>query len=121
MMTGIDIERPYAKVIYELPDDINDTDITSIEYHKVFESVEFPRWDLLYGDETKGEKRNYRYDRIAKRLGMGKDLKDSDQEVKSRIKEIIIKSSLAKIYLHIYGQQPVLLLHSNNLGKISSM
>ena len=96
MMTGIDIERPYAKVIYELPDDINDTDITSIEYHKVFESVEFPRWDLLYGDETKGEKRNYRYDRIAKRLGMGKDLKDSDQEVKSRIKEIIIKSSLAK-------------------------
>lgn len=96
MMTGIDIEKPYAKVIYELPDDINDTDITSIEYHKIFESVEFPRWDLLYGDETKGEKRNYRYDRIAKRLGMGKDLKDSDQEVKSRIKEIIIKSSLAK-------------------------
>lgn len=96
MMTGIDTERPYAKVIYELPEDVNDTDITSIEYHKVFESVEFPRWDLLYGDEAKGEKRNYRYDKIAKRLGMGKDLKDSDQEVKSRIKEIIIKSSLAK-------------------------
>ncbi len=96
MMTGIDIERPYAKVIYELPDDVNDTDITSIEYHKVFESVEFPRWDLLYGDEAKGEKRNYRYDRIAKKLGMGHDLNDSDQEVKSRIKEIIIKASLAK-------------------------
>ena len=95
-LTGIDIERPYAKVIYELPDDINDTDITSIEHHKVFESVEFPRWDLLYGDETKGQKRNYRYDKIAKKLGMGDNLKDSDQEVKPRIKEIVVKSTLAK-------------------------
>ncbi len=96
LLTGVDTERPYAKVIYELPDDVNDTDIISIEHHKVFESVEFPRWDLLYGDETKGEKRNFRYDKIAKRLGMGHDLKDSDQEVKPRIKEIIIKTSLAK-------------------------
>ncbi len=96
MLTGVDIEQPYAKVIYELPDDINDTDITSIEHHKVFESVEFPRWDLLYGDESKGEKRNYKYDKIAKRLGMGENLKDSDQEVKPRIKEIVVKANLAK-------------------------
>lgn len=96
MLTGIDTERPYAKVIYELPDDINDTDITSIEHHKVFESVEFPRWDLLYGDEAKGEKRNYRYDKIAKKLGMGDNLNDSDQEVKARIKEIVVKANLAK-------------------------
>lgn len=94
--TGIDTEKPYAKVIYELPDDINDTDITSIEHHKVFESVEFPRWDLLYGDEKKGEKRNVYYDKIAKRLGMGTNLNDSDQEVKPRIKEIVVKSNLAK-------------------------
>ena len=96
MMTGVDIERPYAKVIYELPDDINDTDIISIEHHKVFESVEFPRWDLLYGDEAKGQKKNYRYDKIAKKLGLGKNLNDSDQEVKPRIKEIVIKANLAK-------------------------
>lgn len=96
MLTGIDTERPYAKVIYELPDSKDDTDITSIEYHKIFESVEFPRWDLLYGDEAKGEKRNYRYDKIAKKLGMGENLNDSDQEVKPRIKEVIVKSNLAK-------------------------
>ena len=95
-ITGIDTERPYAKVIYELPDDINDTDIVSIEHHKVFESVEFPRWDLLYGDELKGEKRNYRYDKIAKKLGLGENLNDSDQEVKPRIKGIVVKSNLAK-------------------------
>lgn len=96
MMTGVDPELPYAKVIYELPDDVNDTDITSIEYHKVFESVEFPRWDLLYGDEAKGKRRNYYYDKVAKKLGMGSNLNDSDQEVKPRIKEIIIKSNIAK-------------------------
>ncbi|MFR1673059.1 MAG: hypothetical protein ACLSWI_08965 [Candidatus Gastranaerophilaceae bacterium] len=96
IMTGVDPELPYAKVNYELPDDINDTDITSIEYHKVFESVEFPRWDLLYGDEARGQKRNYYYDKVAKKLGMGNNLKDSDQEVKPRIKEIIVKSNVAK-------------------------
>ncbi len=96
MLTGVDTDQPYAKVIYELPESVNDTDITSIEYHKVFESVEFPRWDLLYGDSTKGEKRNFRYDKIAKKLNMGENLNDSDQETKSRIKEIIIKSNFAK-------------------------
>ena len=96
MLTGVDTDRPYAKVIYELPDNIYDTDITSIEYHKVFESVEFPRWDLLYGDPAKGQKRNFRYDKIAKKLNMGENLNDSDQETKPRIKEIIVKSSLAK-------------------------
>ena len=96
MLTGVDTDQPYAKVIYELPDSINDTDITSIEYHRVFESVEFPRWDLLYGNADKGEKRNFRYDKIAKKLNMGENLNDSDQETKPRIKEIIVKSNLAK-------------------------
>lgn len=96
LITGVDSELPYAKVNYELPDDINDTDITSIEYHKVFESVEFPRWDLLYNSKGSGKPRNGYYDKIAKRLGLGKNLKDSDQEVKPRIKEIIVKSNVAK-------------------------
>jgi len=91
--TGVDVDTPYARVIYELPEDKNDTDITSIEYHKVFESTEFPRWDLLYGDATKGEKINGYYDKVAKKLGLGENLKDSDQEVKPRIKEIVTKAN----------------------------
>jgi len=92
LATGVDIGLPYAKVIYELPESKDDSDITSIEYHKVFESVEFPRWDLLYADESKGKKRNAYYDKVAKKLGLGENLKDSDQEVKPRIKEIATKS-----------------------------
>lgn len=94
--TGVDVDLPYAKVIYELPDYKDDTDITSIEYHKVFESVEFPRWDLLYKNEAKGEKRNAYYDEVAKKMGLGENLKDSDQEVKPRIKEIVTKTQAAK-------------------------
>ena len=42
MLTGVDVNIPYAKVVYEHPEYVDDTDITSIEYHKVYESVDFP-------------------------------------------------------------------------------
>ena len=95
-ITGVDTEVPYATVNYELPDDINDTDITSIEHHKVFESKEFPRWDLLYKSEADGEVRNEYFDKVAKKLGFGENLPDSDQEMKPVIKEIAVKTDLAK-------------------------
>lgn len=95
-LTGVDTELPYAKVVNELPDNINDTDVASIEYHKVYESIEFPRWDLLYGDDLKGEVRNKYFDKVGKKLGLGEDLNDSDQEVKPLIREIVVKTQLAK-------------------------
>ena len=92
-LTGVDTEMPYAKVVEGLPKFEGDKDTKSIEYHKVFESVEFPRYDLLYG---KDEKRNEYYDNVAKKLGLGENLKSSDKEVKPRIKEIVSKSNSAK-------------------------
>jgi len=95
-ITGIDTEVPYAKVNYELPDNVYDTDITSIEYHRAFESKEFPRWDLFYKSEAKGEARNEYFDKVAKKLGLGENLKDSDQETKPLIKQIAVKTDMAK-------------------------
>lgn len=95
-LTGVDTTIPYEKVIYELPEYLNDTDITSTEYHQVLESVDFSRWDLLYEQEGSGKPRNARYDKIAKKLGIGENLKDSDQEVKPRMKEIVTKTMTAK-------------------------
>jgi len=97
-ITGVDTEEPYAELKYKLPETINDTDITSLEYHKVLESLEFPRWDVKYGDDAKGEPRNIWFDKIAKKIGLGSDLKDSDQDVKPRVKEIAAKTNLAKIF-----------------------
>ena len=96
-ITGVDTEVPYAKVIYELPDNIYDTDVTSIEYHKAYESKEFPTWELFYKSEAKGEVRNEYYDKIAKKIGCGENLNDSDQEMKPIIKQIAIKTDMAKI------------------------
>lgn len=94
--TGVDTEEPYMELKYKLPEYKNDTDITSVEYHKVFESLEFPRWDVKYGDESKGQSRNIWFDKIAKKIGLGTGLKDSDQDVKPRVKEIVAKTNLAK-------------------------
>lgn len=43
-----------------------------------------------------GKPRNAYYDKVCKKLGLGSDLKDSDQEAKPRIKEIVVKSKLAQ-------------------------
>ncbi len=94
--TGIDTELPYAKVNYMLQENPDDYNLTSIEYHKVGESVDFPRWDQLYGNPQRGEALNYRYDMIAKKNGLGENLNDSDQEVKPIYKEVLVKSKLAK-------------------------
>ncbi|MEE3348600.1 MAG: hypothetical protein VZR09_01030 [Candidatus Gastranaerophilaceae bacterium] len=96
--TGVDTEEPYAEMKYKLPENVNDTNITSLEYHKVLESLEFPRWDVKYGDEAAGEERNIWFDKIARKIGLGDNLKDSDQDVKPRVKEITVKTDLAKVF-----------------------
>jgi hypothetical protein len=87
LLTGINPGMPYTKLNYELPDDIYDTDITSIEHHKVFESVEFPRFDLL--------PKEY-YAKIAKKNGHGEVLNDPEQTAKPIIRDVIVKTTTAK-------------------------
>lgn len=95
-ITGIDTQLPYLKVNHQLPENKDDFDLTSYEYHKVGESVEFTRWDLLYGDPDDKKSLNAKYDKIAKRNGLGTDLNDSDQEVKPMYREVLVKSTLAR-------------------------
>ena len=95
-ITGVDTQLPYLKVYHQLPESKDDFDLTSYEYHKVGESVEFTRWDLLYGDPNKKGDLNKRFDKIAKRNGLGTNLNDSDQAVKPMYKEVLVKSTLAR-------------------------
>lgn len=96
--TGIDTQLPYLKVNHRLPESKDDFDLTSHEYHKVGESVEFTRWDLLYGNPNDKKDLNKRYDKIAKKLGLGENLNDSDQEVKPIYREVLVKSNLARSF-----------------------
>ena len=103
LKTGIDMDTPYIKVvdlIPESPDKIknkklpkNKDDLTEFEYHKAFESVDFPRTDLLY---SKTGNRNKYYDMIAEKNGFGTNLTDSDQEVRPFMKEVVTKARTAQ-------------------------
>lgn len=89
--TGIDINMPYKKFINEFSTSDFLPSPKSIEYHKAFESVDFPRLDLLYYKEN-GKPRNHYYDEIAKKLGRGDNLAASDQEVRKDIKKILVRT-----------------------------
>lgn len=94
--TGIDLEMPYKKVVHELPETKGGEGKTSVEFHKVFESVDFPRWDLI---NKQGEEKNDRYEyynKLAKKMGYKGDLNSADQVVQPKIREVLVKSSAAK-------------------------
>lgn len=94
--TGVDMEMPYKKIVHELPDYKGDPDTTSVEFHRVFESTDFPRWDLI---NKQGEHNNNRYeyyDKMAKKMGYTQELNASDQVVQPKIKEVLVKSTAAK-------------------------
>ncbi len=92
---GIDVNLPYKKVINELPEEGNKNNLVAHEYHKAFESVDFPRWDLLYDNDSFGESRNAYFEKIGKKLGLDEnDLEHADQKVKPIIKEKVIKARL---------------------------
>lgn len=90
---GIDPNLQYKARIYELPDGHNEKNLTKYEYHKVFESVDFPYWNLLYDKPEFGEKRNAYFDKVAKRMHK-KNLDYSDQKVKDGIREKMVQTKL---------------------------
>lgn len=94
MKYGIDVNMPYQKIVYELPEESNKDNLVKHESHKVFESVDFPRWDLLYDNEKFGEGRNAYYDKIAKKMGFDEKISHSDQKMKPLIREKVVQTKL---------------------------
>ncbi len=90
---GIDVNLPYKKKIDELPEESNKDNLISYEYHKVFESVDFPRYDLLYNNEEYGDTRNAYFDKVAKKMGYQKS-EFSDQQTKDKIREKVVQTRL---------------------------
>lgn len=92
---GIDVNLPYEEIKNEIPEDRNKNNLIAKEYHKVYESVDFPRWDLLYDEKYYGEERNAYFDKIAKKMKIATpDMEHADQEVKPKIREKVIQTRL---------------------------
>ena len=95
LATGIDTEMAYEKHVYSNPELNLKHPIHEYQQHKVMESHDFPRYDLMYGDRI-GKPHNYLFDKIAKKNGLGENLPASDTEVKPLIKDVISRSNTAK-------------------------
>ncbi len=97
--TGIDLDMPYKKVIHELPEGknaANNEAKTAVEFHKVYESATFPRWDLINKQGEQNGNRYEYYDKMAKRMGYKEDLNAPDQVVQPKIREVVVKSNAAR-------------------------
>lgn len=95
MKYGIDVNVPYKKKIDELPEKDNKDNLVAYEYHKAYESVDFPYWDLFYDNKSFGEERNSYYQKVGKKMGLkDDDLEHADQKVKPLIREKIVKTKL---------------------------
>lgn len=96
MKYGIDVNLPYKKKIDELPEERNKDNLVAFEYHKAFESVDFPRWDMFYNNEAFGPERNSYYIKVGKKMGLKEEElgEAADQKVKPLIKEKLVKTKL---------------------------
>ena len=95
LATGVDTEMPFENVVYSIPTKPGETNITKIQQRKVFDSVEFPRFDLLYDNSADKEHYMKYYDSVAKRLGIQDDMSASDAKVKPIIKDIVSRTTTA--------------------------
>ncbi len=94
--TGVDLDTRYKKVVHRLPEHAGDKNLTGVEYHRVFESVDFPYWKLL---EDQGEKQGNKYawyDKIAKKMGYKEEQDAPNQLVQPKVVEVATKANAAK-------------------------
>ncbi len=91
MFRGIDLNHPYKDVV-DLREGtpLRYPENKKTEYHKVYESADFTRWDLLYDYKKPTDKEvNSKYDDLCKKFGVKAELNDSDSTLKEKIRSTI--------------------------------
>jgi len=119
LKTGIDLNLPVRQVKHEFPDYPGDPELTSVEYHRAFESRDFARHDLLYKwGEKKGDRHTY-FDMVARKIGRDNESTSPDQEVLPKIKEVISKATAAKsIGCYLWAAVGVAIASQESFGEI---
>lgn len=89
VLRGVDLNQPYVKAIST---DTNNTGAfkKSKEYHKLFESIDFTRTDMLYRKGKTPDEINATYKRYGKKYGVKDDTNDVDSTVKPLLKKTIV-------------------------------
>jgi hypothetical protein len=101
LFRGIDLDHPYENVVPGRVKSATGHYDKKVELHKVPESVDFTRWDLMYGDEStkNGKIVNEKFDKLAAKFGVDKNLADSDTTLKGKIKALIVSATACKYML----------------------
>lgn len=87
---NVDLNQPYAHAVST---SVNQTGMfkKDVEFHKVTESADFTRWDLLYNKEGRTPAEiNKTYADFAPKYGINKDTNDVDSTLKPLIKKTIV-------------------------------
>jgi len=95
-ITGVDIETPYKKTVVELPEN-GGKGKNVTEYHRVFESLDFPYWALLEKEgEEKGNKFEIYDNVLKKKLGCKEPVNDPAQVVQPLVNKAFTKATATK-------------------------
>lgn len=89
---GVDLNEPYAKAV---PSTVNKTGAFKriVEFHKVPESADFTRTDLMYRKDGKTQQEiDSRYIKLAPRYGVNPNANDVDSTLRPLLKKTIIMS-----------------------------
>ncbi|MDD3150888.1 MAG: hypothetical protein PHV68_08640 [Candidatus Gastranaerophilales bacterium] len=122
--TGVDLNHPYRDIVDLRAQNPDGMSPKKVEYHNVYESNEFTRWDLLYKDKQEDPNQvNENYDIIANKLGIDEQLNDADSTVKPTVKSLIKQSTAWKYLLAVpavvfgvgIGNQEEMTKFGNNL------
>jgi len=98
---GVDLNQPYEQMVACKATSAKGDSPKKAEYHKITESVDFTRWDLMTGDESKnnGKLINEKFDKLAKKFGIDEKVQDSDTTLKDSIKKLINSATAFKYAL----------------------
>ena len=98
---GIDLNRPYRKITsLREGNPLNLPNNKKPSNQGIFDSSEFTRWDLLYKYGA-GKNTNEIFDKLAKKFGADKKLKDSDSGIISKIRKLMIMATSWKYMLSV--------------------
>jgi hypothetical protein len=100
---GIDLNHPYRDVVdLREGSPLNLPQNKKKEIHKVYESIDFTRWDLLFNHSAKTpEEVDKTFDKIAGKYGVKGHVHHSHSTLKDKIRETIIMSRAWKYALTV--------------------
>jgi len=100
MFRGIDMEQPFEDINQLKADSAAGHTPTRSEYHEIPESIDFTRWNFIYGQKEQNGKIIYENrDKLARKFGIDKNVQDSDSSLKNAITRLIVSAKACQYML----------------------